>query len=189
MSTLADNRRAGLTFVLAAALVVGGVAGLLVWEFFARVVAVELAGGPLSPIGLVEAVLGKFGIWEALALSGSERRAVAESVHYATGLVIYPLGYLAIVRPIARASPFPLSGWLLVGLVYGLALTVFAIYVLAHLVAGFPPFLGWLGALERAASGAAPLSTAVTHIGFASLLGHVAYGVALAGAVRLTTGR
>ena len=45
------------------------------------------------------------------------------------------------VRPLSRLAP--VVPWWAVGFIYGAALWVFAVYVMAHLIAGNPPFLGW----------------------------------------------
>jgi hypothetical protein len=55
--------------------------------------------------------------------------------------------------------------WLVVSIGYGIGLWIFALYIMAHLVAGHPPFLGFI-----------PLR-------WASLIGHLAFSVALAAVV------
>ena len=56
--------------------------------------------------------------------------------------------------------------WWMVALGYGVGLWIFALYIMAHLVAGHPAFLGFI-----------PLT-------WASLVGHLAFAVALAAVVR-----
>lgn len=130
------------------ALLPGGVAAEIAWETRARLVTPFLIGGPLEPAGLVQGVFG---------LSS---RTLAEAIHLATGFVGYPLGYALLARPVLRAV-LPRAGAVGHALLFGLALWVFALYVLAHLVVGMPAFLGF-GALARA-----------------SLAGHLLYALAL----------
>lgn len=134
-------------------LLVAGVAATLAWEAFARLVAPLWIGGPLEPAGLVQAA---FGI---------ESRAIADAIHFGTGVVVYPLAYALIVRPLARAL-LPFLPWWIVGIGFGIGLWIFGLYVMAHLVAGFPAFLGFAS------------------IAWASLAGHVLYGMVVAGVFR-----
>lgn len=127
---------------------IAGIAGLAVWEIFARLVAPVWLGFALDPTGLIEAALGQSG-------------AVAQAIHILTGLVFFPFGYVFVVRPFA-ARFLPMLPWPLLGLGYGIALWVFAMYFMAHLLAGMPPFLGF------------------EPIALASLVGHVGLGLAIA---------
>lgn len=85
----------------------------------------------------------------------------AEIIHAIVGIVFYPIGYLFIARPLQRlvVPGFPL---LLTGIGFGIGLWVFALYVMAHLIGGLPAFLGFI-----------PLT-------WASLVGHVLFGVIVA---------
>lgn len=144
-----------------------GAVSLAVWEIWATVFAPLYMGGELQPVGLVKSALGigdqTFAAYFA-ASSGAVGNAVANAIHLVTGLLLYPLGYLLIARPVAGVV-LPRLSWLAVGAVYGVALYVFAMYIMAHFFAGFPPFFGFN-----------PLSQA-------SLIGHVALGLAIAGVV------
>jgi len=131
-------------------LAVGGVAGLVVWEIFARAVAPLWIGEALDPTGLVEAALGIGGVG-------------AFVVHLLTGLVAYPLVWMLAVAPAAAALALP---WWLAAAGYGVALWVFALGIIAGLVAGFPPFLGFAA------------------LAWASLVGHVLMTLATAAAIR-----
>ena len=130
-----------------------GGAGLVVWEIFARGVAPLWLGHPLEAAGLVEAGLGIGG-------------PAAQVIHILTGLIAFPIGYIAFARPIVRAVA-PWLPWSVVGLGYGAGLWVFAMFVIAHLLAGMPAFLGF-GA-----------------IAWASLIGHLALGLAISGMVAM----
>lgn len=169
MSTVTFDRADGgvsLSTVLTTALL-AGVVSLGVWEIWSKVLAPFYMGGALSPVGLVKSSLGigkeTFGALGA-AKSGAVGTAVANGVHLATGLLAYPLGYMLGARPISNAV-LPNLPWWATGAVYGFALYVFAMYIMAHFFAGFPPFFGF-NALSQA-----------------SLVGHVALGVAIAGVV------
>lgn len=130
--------------------VLAGLAGLLVWEPFARLVAPLWLGHPLEPTALIELSLGISGV-------------AAHALHYVTGLLFFPLGYLLAVRPIA-ARVAPGLPWPVLGLAHGAALWVFALFVMAHLVGGLPPFLGF------------------EPVAWASLVGHLGLGLGIAAA-------
>ena len=133
--------------------VLAGAAADLVWEGWARLVTPALVGGPLQPAALVQSVFG-FQDW-----------LTAELIHGVVGVVFYPLGYLYIARPLARIVT-PFLPWWAVGLGFGAGLWVFALYVMAHLFAGLPAFLGFI-----------PLA-------WASLAGHMLFGLVCAAVVR-----
>ncbi|MEP2944505.1 MAG: hypothetical protein ABJM86_03130 [Hyphomicrobiales bacterium] len=157
--------------ILITALIAGAVS-LTVWEIWAKVFAPFYMGGSLSPVGLVKSSLGigkeTFGALGA-AKSGAVGTAVANGVHLLTGLIAFPLGYILGARPISRAV-MPQLPWFVTGAVYGVALYVFAMYIMAHLFAGFPPFFGF-NALSQA-----------------SLIGHTMLGVAIAYVVEARDG-
>lgn len=140
---LPSPTRATLTRALAM-----GVAGLAAWEIFARVIAPHWIGFALDPTGLIEAALGATGV-------------LAHAIHIITGLMFFPLGYLFVARPLANRL-VPALPWPLLGLGYGIALWVFAMYGMAHLLAGMPPFLDF------------------EPIAWASLVGHLGLALALA---------
>lgn len=133
--------------------VVAGAAADIVWEGWARFATPLLVGGPLEPAALVQSVFGL------------ESRTLAELIHGVVGVVFYPLGYLFVARPIARIVT-PFLPWWVVGLGFGLGLWVFALYVMAHLIAGLPAFLGFI-----------PLA-------WASCAGHMIFGLVTAAVVR-----
>jgi hypothetical protein len=132
-----------------------GIAADLTWEVWARVITplIPGVGGPLEPAALVQSVLGV------------ESRFVAEIIHLVVGFLFYPLGYLFVARPLQRAI-LPGLPWYLTALGFGAGLFVFALYVMAHLIAGFPPFLGWV-----------PLA-------WCSLIGHLLFGLIVGIVVR-----
>ena len=60
----------------------------------------------------------------------------------------------------------PFLPWWIVGLGFGVGLWVFALYVMAHLIAGLPAFLGFI------------------QLTWASLVGHMLFGLIAAAVVR-----
>lgn len=133
-----------------------GIVADLVWELWARVITPTLpgVGGPLEPAALVQSVFG----FESLLWG--------EVIHLMVGFVFYPIGYLFIARPLQRAL-LPGLPWWLTGAGFGVGLWIFALYVMAHLIAGLPPFLGFI-----------PLA-------WASCAGHIIFGLAVALVVRM----
>ncbi len=100
---------------------------------------------------------------------GLSSRPLAEAIHLIVGVVFYPLGFLYIARPVARTIT-PFLPWWIVGLGFGVGLWIFALYVMAHFFAGQPPFLGFI-----------PLT-------WASLVGHLIFGIICAAVVRWREG-
>ena len=133
-----------------------GAAADVTWEFWARVITPSLpgVGGPLEPAALVQSVFG------------FEHLLAAEVIHLVVGLVFYPLGYLFIARPLQRLV-LPRLPWWLTAAGFGVGLWIFALYVMAHLIAGLPPFLEFI-----------PLA-------WASLAGHILFGLVVGAVVRL----
>ena len=127
-----------------------GIAGLVAWEVFARLIAPLIWGFSPDPTQLIEAAFGIGG-------------AGAQLIHIATGLVFFPAGYVLVARPLAAAVA-PRLPWVLLAIDYGIVLWVFAMYVMASLIAGMPPFLDF------------------GPVAWASLFGHLALGLALGAA-------
>jgi hypothetical protein len=136
----------------ATTVLLAGLAGEVVWEVWARLITPLWVGGPLEPAALVQDVFKL------------QSRLPAEIIHLAVGLIAYPLGYMLIAKPLAKLI-VPWMPWWLVALGYGAGLWIFALYIMAHLIAGHPPFLGFI-----------PLT-------WASLIGHLAFAVALVAVV------
>ena len=137
-----------LTVTTLVTALLAGAAADLTWEVWARIITplIPGVGGPLEPAALVQSVFGL------------QSMVVGEIIHLVVGFAFYPLGYLFIARPLQRLI-IPGLPWYLTALGFGAGLFVFALYVMAHLIAGFPPFLGWV-----------PLS-------FCSLAGHLLFGL------------
>lgn len=150
-STLDAPKFPALTRRLFVTAVLAGIAAVVAWEIWARLITPLWVGGPLEPAALVQSVFG------------FENRPLAEFIHVLTGIVVYPLGYVLIAQPFARLVQPGLS-WSILSLAYGVVLWVFALFVMAYLFAGQPPFLGFI-----------PLTWAslVGHLLFALVLGFV----------------
>lgn len=73
------------------ALVVGGFAGLGLWEIWANVPTAIVAGGPLEPPALIKALF-------AARLGFEPSDVSAKALHFLTGVVGYPLGYYLLTR-------------------------------------------------------------------------------------------
>lgn len=138
---------------LVVTILLAGLAADLTWEFWARAITPLLVGGPLEPAALVQSVFG------------FQNRFLAEVIHAVVGIVFYPIGWLFIARPLQRMI-FPRLPLVLSGIGFGIGLWIFALYVMAHLIAGLPAFLDFV-----------PLA-------WASLVGHVLFGLIVVFVVR-----
>ncbi|MDJ0612154.1 MAG: hypothetical protein QNJ29_00650 [Rhizobiaceae bacterium] len=116
-------------------------------------------GAKLAPVALANQSLG---IITGLGSKLISQYGIGHGIHLLTGLILYPLGYMLIARPISKKVT-PFLPWWGTGAVYGVALFVFALYIMAHLVAGNPPFLGW------------------GSITWVALWGHMVFGLIVAG--------
>lgn len=172
MSTTATRRASAPAHLVIArnigTVLLAGFVGLVFWELWIRYGAPITTGKfPLQgPVGLAQAVLNK--TFELNALVGRPTaRQIAEIVHYGAAFVAFPLGYLLVANPVARAvnGVAPIAPFWLVGLAYGFGLFVFAGYVMGHLIAGFPPFFGW------------------TQVAYGSMIGHMLLGLGISLAV------
>lgn len=134
------------------ALFAGGLA-TTAFDFWGPSLAPMLGLAKLLPIKLPTSMIE--------VLFGSAPTGTPELLHYLTGLALYPLGWLMVVRPLWK-SVLPSLHWSIIAVIYGIVLWVFALYVVAHLITGLPPFLGF---------------TEVTGV---ALVAHIIYAVVLA---------
>ncbi|MEL6289406.1 MAG: hypothetical protein AAFQ42_09860 [Pseudomonadota bacterium] len=144
--------------VTAAWTLAAGLVATVIFDAFGQHLAPALGWPGLAPVPLARQVLR--------VTLGLNDPTIAHALHWFTGIVGYALGYVLVARPVARIVT-PWMPGVVVGTIYGVALWVFALYVMAHLVAGNPPFLGF-GRLT-----------------WVALAGHVVYGVVLAAALGL----
>lgn len=100
-------------------------------------------------------------------LTGSATPAMGHLLHYIAGLIAYPLGWLILRALLPRLLPgLPRPALLTLGVLgYGVALWVFAIWFMASVINGNPPFLGFTGITWVALAG---------HVLFAAVFAAVA---------------
>ena len=78
-------------------LAIGGIAGLFLWEIFARILTKAVLGYPLEPAGLIDAI--------AQNLFGLEVNYwIREALHYGVGILGYPIAFYLISRMVPRWS-------------------------------------------------------------------------------------
>ena len=131
-----------------------GALATVAFDFFGQALSPGLDFSRLAPVGLATQV------WQAL--TGASWSPAGHALHYLAGLIAYPAGWLFVARPLSRLVA-PGLHWAGPAILYGVALWAFALYVVAHLVAGNPPFLGFAG------------------IAWVALAGHVLYALVTAG--------
>ena len=78
-------------------LAIGGLAGLLLWEIFARVLTKAVLGYPLEPAGLIDAIANH-------QLGLQVPYLMREALHYAVGILGYPIAYYVISRFLPKWS-------------------------------------------------------------------------------------
>ena len=113
-----------------------GALATIAFDLFGQGLSPLFGFAKLAPVGLANGTLN--------AVFGSSPKGAADALHIMTGLLAYPLGYLLIARPIA-GKILPNLHWSGIASGYGIGLWVFALYGMAHLVAGLKPFLGFTG--------------------------------------------
>jgi len=133
-------------------MLVGGALATVAFDFFGQSLSPILGFGNLAPVPLANQTIQ--------VLFGQTYAPGAQFLHYFAGLVAYPLGWMA-VEPL-RARYAPTVPVLAVAAAYGIALWVFALFVMAHLIAGNPAFLGF------------------TQITWVALVGHVLFALVYA---------
>jgi hypothetical protein len=113
-----------------------GAFATIAFDVFGQGLSPLLGYAKLAPVGLAQQTLKT--IFETVP------KGAAHMLHTITGVVFYTLGYLMIARPIQKMV-LPNLHWTLTAIAYGVGLWIFALYIMAHLVAGNPPFLGFTG--------------------------------------------
>ena len=120
----------------AATVLAAGALATVAFDLFGQGLSPLAGFAKLAPVGLANSTLQ--------TVFGAAPSGAAHTLHVLTGLVAYPLGYLLVARPIA-AKVTPWLHWSAVAAAYGVGLWIFALFVMAHLVAGMPAFLGFTG--------------------------------------------
>ncbi len=135
---------------------VAGAFATIAFDLFGQGLSPMAGFAKLAPVGLAQQTL--------TTVFDSVPKGAAHTLHTLTGLVFYPLGYLLVARPLA-ARVTPWLHWAPVSVAYGIGLWVFALYIMASLVAGNAPFLGFTG------------------ITWVALWGHIVYAVVAAAVI------
>lgn len=135
-----------------------GALATVAFDAFGQGLSPLLGYAKLAPVGLAGTTLKQ--------VFGANPAGAAYLLHIITGLVFYTLGYFLIARPVQRAI-LPSLHWSLTAVAYGVALWIFALYIIAHLVAGMPAFLGFSG------------------ITWVALWGHIVFAVVAAAVIEL----
>ncbi len=143
------------------ALALSGVVALIAFDVFGQLLSPAAGFVELAPVELAKLVIAK--------LFGVSTTGGAYVLHFLTGLLFYPLGYLFAARPVARAFA-PRTPWWVVGVIYGVITWLWAVYVMAYLVAGLPAFFGF------------------SEFTWIALVGHVLFGWVAAAVIRSRLG-
>ncbi|MFK7878580.1 hypothetical protein [Roseobacter sp.] len=135
-----------------------GAFATIAFDVFGQALSPLFGHAKLVPVGLASATLK--------SVFGAAPSGAAYLLHTLTGLIFYVVGYFAIARPLQR-TVLPQLHWSITATVYGIALWIFALYGMAHLVAGMKPFLGFTG------------------ITWVALWGHILYALVAAAVLEL----
>ncbi len=136
---------------------IAGAIATVAFDFFGQSLSPGLGFASLAPVPLANSTLQ--------ALFGAPWEPGAHALHYVAGLVAYPLGWLLVAEPLRRRVA-PQVPWIAGAVAYGVVLWIFAMYIMAHLIAGLPAFLGFTG------------------ITWVALVGHVLFAIVAAWAYR-----
>lgn len=115
-------------------IILAGSVATIAFDLFGQVLSPMLGYGKLAPVALANQT------WSILF--GQSYGPGGYLLHLMAGVIGYPIGWMFIWRPIANRILPPMH-WLLSATLYGVGLWVFALYFMAHLVAGNPAFLGF----------------------------------------------
>ena len=154
---LLDGRSVGEYLVT---MLVAGAVATVAFDFFGQSLSPLLGFATLAPVPLATQVVQ--------VLTGVAAEPWGQFLHYLAGLVAYPVGWMVV--EVLRKRYAPSLNWLLAAILYGVALWVFALLVMASWIAGNPPFLGFTG------------------ITWVALFGHVLFAVVAAVVVRRRDG-
>ncbi len=113
-----------------------GAIATVAFDLFGQALAPLFGFAKLAPVGLAQGTVK--------AVFGAAPKGIGDLVHILTGMFVYSLGWVLVARPVQKAI-VPALPWLVTAVVYGIVLWVFALYFVAHLIAGNAPFLGFTG--------------------------------------------
>jgi hypothetical protein len=142
-------------------MVLAGAVATVAFDYFGQSLSPMLGFAGLAPVPLANQVIQ--------TLTGEPYAPAAHLLHYIAGMIAYPLGWMFIAEPLARRIT-PGLPWFLVAILYGIGLWIFALYIMASLIAGQPAFLGFTG------------------ITWVALAGHVLFAIVAALVVRWRDG-
>ncbi len=117
-------------------ILVAGALATIAFDLFGQGISPFFGFAKLAPVGLANGTLN--------TVFGSVPKGSGDILHILTGMFVYTLGYLLVARPIQQKI-VPSLHWAITAVVYGIGLWVFALYGVAHLIAGNKPFLGFTG--------------------------------------------
>lgn len=137
-------------------MILSGSVATIAFDYFGQSVSPMLGFANLSPVPLANSTIQ--------TIVGAPYTPGAHLLHYIAGLIAYPFCWMYIAEPVARRAAPGLPLWL-AAIVYGVALWVFALFFMAHLIARLPAFLGFTG------------------ITWVALVGHVIFAVVCAAVV------
>lgn len=124
------------TLTTFATIPIAGAAATVAFDLFGQAISPMLGFPRLAPVPLATQTWG--------VLFGQAYGPGGHFLHFVAGLLAYPIGWLFLWQPLQRAA-MPQLPWIVSAALYGIGLWIFALYVMAHLVAGNPPMLGFSG--------------------------------------------
>lgn len=133
--------------------VTAGALATVAFDVFGQALAPMLGFAKLAPIPLASQT------WTVVF--GQPFAEGGHILHYLAGVFAYAIGWAYVWQPIVQRAA-PGVPWVVSAIVYGAALWVLALYIIAHLIAGNPAFLGFTG------------------ITWVALAGHIVYAVVAA---------
>ena len=143
-------------------LLLAGAVATVAFDLFGQSLSPMLGFASLAPVPLANNVIQ--------TVFGAPYTPAAHLLHYIAGMIAYPAGWMFVAQPLARRIT-PGLPWLAVAVIYGIGLWIFALYIMASLIAGQPAFLGFTG------------------ITWVALVGHVLFAIIAAMVVRWRDGR
>ncbi|WP_236638353.1 hypothetical protein [Mangrovicoccus ximenensis] len=141
-----------------ATVLTAGAFATVAFDFFGQSLSPGLGFAGLAPVPLANQVIR--------TVIGAESLPGAHALHYMAGMIAYPAGWVLVAEPLRRLI-LPQLHWLAAAALYGVVLWIFALYVMASLVAGNPPFLGF------------------AQIAWVALVGHVLFAIVTAAVMRI----
>ena len=143
-------------------MLLAGAVATVAFDYFGQSLSPMLGFASLAPVPLANQVIK--------VVFGETYGPGAQLLHYMAGMIAYPVGWMFIAEPLARRIT-PGLNWFVVAVIYGIGLWIFALYIMASLIAGQPAFLGFTG------------------ITWVALAGHVLFAIVAAMVVRWRDGQ